>query len=611
MCHDEVAQIASVALIGMHGPASSSTLHSARRVWRHAVVIMLLGVLGVLGFSGRAAAANTLVSSQPAEGEALAGSPTQMVLVFAEPLGTQNTAAVTCGGAPVPVGSPSVSPDTKTLTISVPNALPTGSCELRWSVSAPEGGSNGSGKVAFSVTAGGSPNAATAALPGTPSSTIAGEAPSTTAVAAAVATDGEIGGSGSQGPAGLARLIATIGLAVLFGSLVVVALAWPEGVEYILTVRFLRSAWVVAVVGSYLHVVALGTLLTDASFGKALLPTSWVDLADSGPGLAAIVRLLFAAGSAWVIARPERVIDQMTQLAALAIPGIAVATFGFSRSDGDLLLLGYVAGVAHVLAMAVWFGGLVLLTRVVLAGPGEEDLVHAVRGFSRISTPAIVITVLSGAVQLYRLVGGALFSSGHGLVVLFKALITVGVVFIGTRARQLIRERLSRADALGQKMAVRLRRSLGAEALACVVVLMLSAWLLALRPATADTSKPANLGGEQVFKSTDDTIEVTVAFTQRVGPNAVRVEVIKPAAGLATGATVTFVPEEELGGTGMQFVVPPVSGPGAFYLPIKDGMPLDVPGRWTVSVVVNGATVASKSVTVDGKALAATETTTP
>jgi copper transport protein len=574
------------------------------------VVIVLLGVLGTLGMTGSAAAANTLVSSQPAEGEALPASPTQMVLVFAEPLGTQNTAAVTCGGTPVSVGSPSVGPDTKTLTIAVPIALPTGSCELRWSVSAPEGGSNGSGKVAFSVAAGGAPNAATAALPGS-STTIAGDTPPTTALVAAVSTTNGASGGGSQGPAGLARLIATIGLAVLFGSLVVIALAWPEGVEYILTVRFLRSAWVVAVVGSYLHVVALGTLLTDASLGKALLPTSWVDLADSCPGLAAIVRFLFAAGSAWVIARPERVIDQVTQLAALAIPGIAVATFGFSRSEGDLVPIGYAAGVAHALAMAVWVGGLVLLTRVVLAGPGEEDLVHAVRGFSRISTPAIVVTVLSGAVQLYRLDGRALFSTGHGRVVLLKVLITVGVVFIGARARQVIHDRLSRADSLGQKMAVRLRRSLGAEALACVVVLLLSAWLLALKPATADSASAANLGDEQVFKSTDDTIEVTVAFTQRVGLNAVRVEVVKPPEGLASGATITFVPEAELGGTGVQFFVPPVAGPGAFYLPIDDGMPLDVPGRWTVSVVVNGATVASKSVTVDGEALAATETTAP
>ena len=60
--------------------------------------------------------------------------------------------------------------------------------------------------------------------------------------------------------------------------------------------------------------------------------------------------------------------------------------------------------------MAVWVGGVVLLARVVLAGPGEEDLVHAVRGFGRISGPAIVVTVVSGLVQLYRLDGGSLFS---------------------------------------------------------------------------------------------------------------------------------------------------------------------------------------------------------
>ena len=52
--------------------------------------------------------------------------------------------------------------------------------------------------------------------------------------------------------------------------------------------------------------------------------------------------------------------------------------------------------------MSVWIGGVVLLARVVLAGPGEEDLVHAVRGFGRISNPAIVLTVVSGLVQLYR-----------------------------------------------------------------------------------------------------------------------------------------------------------------------------------------------------------------
>ena len=112
----------------------------------------------------------------------------------------------------------------------------------------------------------------------------------------------------------------------------------------------------------------------------------------------------------WVVLRPERVIDPTTQLPAIALPTLAVITLGLSRTGGDLAILGVVAGIAHALAMAVWVGGVVLLARVVLAGPGEEDLVHAVRGFNRISGPAIVVTVVSGLVQLYRLDGGSLFS---------------------------------------------------------------------------------------------------------------------------------------------------------------------------------------------------------
>ena len=71
--------------------------------------------------------------------------------------------------------------------------------------------------------------------------------------------------------------------------------------------------------------------------------------------------------------------------------------------------------------MSVWLGGLILLTRVVLAGPGEEDLVHAVRGFARIATPALWATVVTGAIQLFQLDRGALDTS-HGLVVIVKTL---------------------------------------------------------------------------------------------------------------------------------------------------------------------------------------------
>ena len=97
---------------------------------------------------------------------------------------------------------------------------------------------------------------------------------------------------------------------------------------------------------------------------------------------------MIAAG--WVVLKPERVIDPTTNMLALGIPALAVVTLGLSRTGGSWPFIGVVASVVHVLAMSVWIGGVVLLARVVLAGPGEEDLVHAVRGFGRISNPAII-----------------------------------------------------------------------------------------------------------------------------------------------------------------------------------------------------------------------------
>ena len=98
-------------------------------------------------------------------------------------------------------------------------------------------------------------------------------------------------------------------------------------------------------------------------------------------------------------------------------------TIGLGRTGGDLAILGVLMGLVHAVAMAVWLGGVVLLARVVLAGPGEEDLVQAVRGFGRISTTAIVATIVSGLVQLFRLDGGSLFSDAHGRVLLLKTVL--------------------------------------------------------------------------------------------------------------------------------------------------------------------------------------------
>jgi putative copper export protein/methionine-rich copper-binding protein CopC len=554
-----------------------------RRFVRRALVVAAAFLSAGAFAAPTALADNSLVSSNPADNESLTASPMSMVFNFSEPLGGTNSVAVTCEGAPFSVGQTTVGPDGLTITVPVPNPMPKGTCSAAVSVSAPDGPPNGQFSVKFTITSDSVVPATTLAPAGTvdPTATTVAGAVATT-VAPAGTGDSTDGTGGSGGPLGLARLVTNIGLAVLFGSLVLIATAWPEGVEYILTVRFLRTAWIVSLVGSVLTAVFLTANVTGKSIGASLNPLSWTDL-DSASGIAAIARVLLTAGCIWVVMRPERCIDQSTQLPALAAPLLAVATLGFTRTGGDLAAVGVIMGIGHALAMAVWFGGLALLTRVVLAGPGDDDLVHAVRGFSRISTPALLVTVVTGAVQTFRLDRGALFDTGHGRVLLLKAVAVGAMVFVGLATRQFVNAQLRRVDSLSAPLAGRLRRATGIEAVAGVVVLAITAWLLSFTPPNLVEAAPVGQYGYSAPMVADD-LDVTVRLTGVVGRNGLRIEVASPTSGLSN-FTVTFIPPAETTAPTVLLTVPAeLAGAGVAVLDVAEGVPLEAPGVWTLAI---------------------------
>jgi copper transport protein len=549
------------------------------------------------------AADNTLVSSTPAPGSTVDTSPPSLLLTFANPLGSTNSVQVVCNTSPYAVGTPAVGLDGLSLNVTVPNPLPKGDCVVSWLVSQPDG--QGAGSSTFSFTIAND----TAATP-TPAATSAsaGSTPTTGSTLPPETItpnhDTVIPESGSGGPLGLSRLLIALGVAVLFGSLVLIATAWPEGVEYILTVRFLRSAWLLTLAVSVFNTACVAARITGKGIGASLSPTSWSGLTDTTPGIAALARVIFVFLTGWVVLRPERVIDPATQLPALALPGLAVATLGFSRSGGQLAFLGYAAGIAHALAMAVWLGGLILLARVVLAGPGEEDLVHAVRGFARISNPALAITILTGFVQMYRLDWGEIFTSNHGRVLFLKSIAVGAMVFLGVAARQFIKERVARVDAMTGQLAVRLRRAVGIEAMCGVVVLALTAWMLSLAPpkvaATSDTAK----GLAARVHITNAEADVTVRFSAVIGPNAVRVDVVKPKTGIV-GLAIDFTPPAEATVPSVTLNVP-LSAAGVAMLPLDQGLPLGSPGVWTVTVRFADTAIGSKTVLLTDAASSST-----
>jgi len=544
---------------------------------------------------GTAHAENSVVSSSPDDGATIGDSPAEIQITFAEELGEVNTMVVECNTELSTIGRPRVGDDGLTLSAEVVEALPRGTCVVRWGVSNTDGEPNGVGNITFTVenepavvettvpdTDGTEPDGT--GVDGTSTTTTgdAGSPDGTSSVSDEVAELASV--DAGQGPLWLGRLLSVFGIAVLFGSLVVIAAAWPEGVEYLLTVRFVRGAWIVAFVGTALYLAAATAAVTDGSLGGSFNPLSWLDLFDAGTaGIAALARMVFVLAAAWVAFRPDRVIDPVTQMLALGVPGLAVVTIGFSRTGTDLAVVSIAMGVLHALAMAVWVGGVVLLARVVLAGPGEEDLVHAVRGFGRLSNVAIGVTVITGIVQMVILDSGNLFGSSHGAVVLLKTVVVAVMVFVAMSARQFVNQRLARANEMTIPMADRLRRAFGVEAVAGAVVLAMSAWLLSLSPPNVDAGPDIDYAIERRIEAPEADIDVTVRLTRdTVGTAGLRVEVDAPDENLSNLEVVFTAPPNDTIGTITQPV--PLTEPGAAVRPEGNGIPLTVAGNWTVEV---------------------------
>jgi copper transport protein len=564
-----------------------TSLRSAGRL-RRAVTVALLAVIGTIGLAGllpgTALAENTLVSSDPADGSTLATSPATISFTFSEPLGEVNTITLTCTDL-YTVGPREVSADRLTMTAEVIDALPKGACVASFVVSDEEGSPNGQGNITFTI----ENDPATVDTTTPPEATTSDSVPTGEVSTTAATSTGEVAElsdvDSGQGPLWLGRLLSVFGIAVLLGSLVLIAAAWPEGVEYLVTIRFIRAIWIVALVGTLLYVAAATAAVTGSGLGSGFNPANWVDLFDAGvPGIAAVARLVLVVASAWVAFRPDRVIDPVTQMAALGIPALAVATVGFSRTDMDLAIVAVPMSILHALAMSVWLGGVVLLARVVLAGPGEEDLVHAVRGFTRLSNLAIGATIATGIVQMILLDGGDLFGTSHGRVLLLKTVAVAVMIFVAVSARQFVNQRLARANEMTVPMADRLRRAFGVEAAVGIFVLAMSAWLLSLTPSNVSAGPDIDYAITLAVDAPEAELAVTVQLTRdRVGLSGLSVDVDEPDEGLSGLEVVFTAPTNDTIGTITQPV--PLTGAGVAVLPEGDqGLPLTVAGDWTMTI---------------------------
>ena len=562
-----------------------------RRSLRPAVIARLLGAVAVVALllvspaapASAQSGSNDLAASSPSDGATLGTSPAFMTFAFQQPVDADEsfTVAVGCGvpAQPQSTGIPQLADDDVTFTVEVLAPFPKGACTITWLLRDDLNQPIATDLIAFSVAADTvaagvvTDDASNITVPAVPVASIESETNAT--------------GGSNGGAVWLGRLISGVAVLILFGSAVMIALIWPEGPLYTVTQRFMITIWTVALVGTVLYVAALTADFTENSFGAALSPFSWLDLFNSGwPGRAAVLRLALVGGCLWIAVYPERINEPGSQALAVLLPTGAAATMAFSRLDGELVALGILIDLIHIASVGIWFGGAVLVGRVVLAGPGPADLVKATRNYTQIATTALVVAVISGVAQTYRLVGGAVLNSSYGRVLVVKSIAVIAMAFVAIGARSVINAKLARRETMSAAHAERFRRTFGTEALIGVVVLAFSGWLLSLNP------PKVSLIPEMTYAVTVPVEDAASGFVaevsldpSRVGLNGLEVLVVETPAPI-TDLVVEFDPEVGSYGRGTIQDIP-LTGRGVARLPLGTGLPFDVPGTWTVTVTVS------------------------
>ena len=533
-----------------------------------ATIGLALGLASFGGFAGTAHADTVVVSTSPANGEQVVSAPAQITVVFNQTVPANSVLQAVCDQQPAPLGPVQVGADGISLSVAVTGAIPVGICNVTYSVPQADG-KVATGSFSFEVL--------------DPTKVDPGD------VTELDPTDG--GNLTSDpppvsGPLGLARLVSYIALSALLGAVAFLVLYWPEGIEDMHVMRFLRLSWILAMVSTFFVAVLTTALVTGNSFTSSILPTSWFEMIDSGSGAAIVLRFVLVAASIRVINRPELLLEPQTQAIALAGPALAVLSLAFTRSGQEFSVPGTLAGLFHVTSVALWFGGLLMLAQAVLVAPGDEDIVQALRGFTKHAPLFITIAVVSGMIQLYVLDGGAILTSRHGRLIVLKSIGVAAMVYLGMLTRQIVAARLARARTVNARFAASLRRAVAAEAGFGVFVLALASWAVAtlpknIEPPGTDRTNYAFIG-DRSGGAFDVQVKITPA---KVGLNAVRLDLYSPDSGV-TDLQVQFNPPTN--NTASVTLMVPLDGKGAARLPMKEGIPFGIPGLWTVIVSGNG-----------------------
>jgi len=376
---------------------------------RRALVALVLLVGVVVGAASAASAHAGLSSSNPAGGSVVAEAPKEVVLTFTEAVSVQPDGIRVLDAEGRRVDAGLATADGAVVTSPIEGELARGGYAVSWRVTSADGHPV-QGTFTFSV----------------------GEAAEVGDDVAAGAFAGSHDGR-DKAVAGVLRAVLYLAVLGVGGAALVGRALHRDGDPPVLG----RVAGVLAGLGA---LAALGQLPIQASLatGRGWSSVTEPDVLRSvlgdGIGLATALAVAGLAALAITVGLEATRPVQATAAAGAALALVSLPVTGHTRTMSPLVV-GMAADLVHVVAGAVWFGGLLALVRVLRRRRAAGDVdaaAEAVTRFSALAAVTVALLAVAGTVMGWLEVGGVdgLLRTSYGRYLLAKVAV-VALVLVG------------------------------------------------------------------------------------------------------------------------------------------------------------------------------------
>ncbi|MEU2586678.1 copper resistance protein CopC [Streptomyces avermitilis] len=361
------------------------------RVGRAATLLGTVVLLILFGSAGSAFAHAALKGADPVDGTVVKKAPAAITLTFTESVGLLDDSfrVLDPENRRVHTGKPQhAGGRSETARVTLPDDMGTGTFTVGWRVVSADSHPV-SGALTFSI---GKPSATTAVIP----TQAAGDTASATLY-------------------DIARYFAYGGLALLLGTLVFSLVTGVEAAR-----GLLLTGWWTLLASTVALLLLRGPYERGGGPAAAFDPSVLADTATSRPGLVLLVRLVLLAGAAFF---PVRAGGRWWTAGGGVLTVALAGTWAAAEhaSAGIQVPVALVSAVLHLLAMAVWLGGLTALLTALYRAP-EGLPARAVTRFSRLALTAVTVLVATGVYQSWRGLGSldALTTTSYGRLLVAK-----------------------------------------------------------------------------------------------------------------------------------------------------------------------------------------------